>query len=290
MAFVAASDTILARDLWPQGCGRLTNDTVDMNNLPVRRVVPTAFEDLLAWLCVDADSGNSASVWLHPDVADGQRRPVVVRLQGIVQDTCLRALGDWNGQADGAPRAMQRLTLTGSHFPDAFLPQLHAVENIRDTVLHLLGRPGVERTRQGSDIVLKRRVFTRVNAGHTAGQNVTLSASEDPSGRAARLRQLWKIDRRVAASLQESGGVLRKADPLAIKVGDLVDVAVSVQAVTIRTRAGRRTDVMFVPLHVVRLKTAREMQVWMTDFVPTTIMRPVSNRSLFWTACRRRSV
>ncbi len=94
---IAVSNTVLARDLWPEGCGRPVNDSDDIGNLPARRVVPLHLEEVFSWLCVDSGSGSSANVWVHPDLADGRQIPLVLRLQGIVRDSSLGTLGDWDG-------------------------------------------------------------------------------------------------------------------------------------------------------------------------------------------------
>ncbi len=94
---IAASDTVLARDLWPEGCGRPVNDSDDIGNLPARRIVPLDLEGVFSWLCVDSGSGSSANVWVHPDLADGRQIPLVLRLQGIVRGSSLATLGDWDG-------------------------------------------------------------------------------------------------------------------------------------------------------------------------------------------------
>ncbi|RDX56126.1 hypothetical protein OH76DRAFT_1338388 [Lentinus brumalis] len=262
---IAASPTVLARDLWPESIGRIASDTDDATTLPARRVVPGTVDELMGWLCVDSGSGNTTPVWVHPDVSEGRRLQLVLRLQGIVGTISLGPLGDWNGQAEGAPKAMQTMTLIGTHFADAFAPQVRALENIRDTVLHLLGRRGVEGGGDTGRIILKRRVFVKVSSatGDRAAGGVVLSEAEDPARRARRLQHMWRVERRVAASEADAAGVLTRLDPLKIKRGDLVDVAVAVQAVTMRTRAGRRTEVMFCPLHVVRLQTAARMKVGM---------------------------
>ncbi len=57
---------------------------------------------------------------------------------------------------------MQRLTLIGSRYMDAFLPQLRALEHVKTAVLQLLGRRGVEYDGDRNCIYLKRRVFTKV--------------------------------------------------------------------------------------------------------------------------------
>ncbi|KAI0686395.1 hypothetical protein C8T65DRAFT_747418 [Cerioporus squamosus] len=263
MAFVSVSRTVLARDLWPESTGRLAVDRDDATTLPPRRVVPLSADELFGWLCVDSGSGNSTSVWVHPDISEGKRFPLALRLQGIVETISVGPLGNWNGLPEGAPKAMQTLTLVGTHFRDAFEPQVRAVEDIKQVVLHLLGRAGVEAAERRDVIVLKRRVFQKVThtSRDTVGGGVVLTPAEDPARRAARIQHMWRVERRVAASQPDGpGGALTRMDPLRIKPGDLVDVAVSVHAVTMRTRAGRRTEVMFSPLHVVRLQTAARMK------------------------------
>lgn len=63
-----------------------------------------------------------------------------------------------------APKAVQSLTLTGSTAKDAFDAQTRALANIRELVYKQLALPSPSLHDTHGNIVLKRRVFTKVSA------------------------------------------------------------------------------------------------------------------------------
>lgn len=62
----------------------------------------------------------------------------------------------------GAPKAMQSLTLSSGGCVDAFAPQLEALGNINDLVQKALCRDILNRNMEEGKIALKRRVFEKV--------------------------------------------------------------------------------------------------------------------------------
>ena len=97
---LVASDSILSRDLWPNGVGRLPSDAVEMKDLPVHRIVPVGLEGVRNWLCVEAGHHAVTRVWVNPTLCtDGTPRKVIVRFVGVVEQVNLGALGNWNGYA-----------------------------------------------------------------------------------------------------------------------------------------------------------------------------------------------
>lgn len=98
IASPAVSDSQLARDLWPAGLGKPTSDECQMKDLPAWRVVPADYEALCQWLCVDRDDSSSLpKVLIDPAHHDAERMEMTLRLQGIVADVNLNALGNWTG-------------------------------------------------------------------------------------------------------------------------------------------------------------------------------------------------
>lgn len=65
--------------------------------------------------------------------------------------------------AQGAPKAMQTLTLVSGGCTDAFSPQLEALDNIMELVQKFLAREVVN-TNNGGKMEFKRRVFHKVRA------------------------------------------------------------------------------------------------------------------------------
>ncbi|KAI9059285.1 hypothetical protein FKP32DRAFT_1614341 [Trametes sanguinea] len=263
MSFVAVDEARLARDLWPEGIGRPSKDTDDIATLPASRVVPADYKALCQWLCVDSvDATRPATVFVNPDVcSEGDTlHEVTLRLQGVVVDVNLNALGNWTGDVDYAPKAVQSLRLGSGGYAAAFVPQVQALRNIRELVLKLMSKPMVGGEGGGvADILLKRRVFEKVRGG-TCGPSV-LNRQDDPTGRAAKMSHMWRVTHRITVGVQNDDGHIVRASPLVIRRGDFVDVAVTIQVYTMRAHRQRKTEVQFCPVEVVRLKTAQELKV-----------------------------
>ncbi len=69
-----------------------------MKDLPSWKVVPATYEGLCQWICIDREDGHtSPKVLVHPDHHDEERKEVTLRIQGIVAESNLIALGNWNG-------------------------------------------------------------------------------------------------------------------------------------------------------------------------------------------------
>ncbi|KAI0643087.1 hypothetical protein C8Q79DRAFT_1002822 [Trametes meyenii] len=264
MAFVSINSTTLARDLWPDGRGKLTIDNATAQNLPARRILPRDFDTLRAWLCVDpCASERGGPIWFHPDVVGEEERvEIAIRLQGFVDEVSLGMLGNWNGSAIGAPKAVQQLTLTSGGCTDAFSPQVNALEGVRELVLSLLSRSGEHRQIDMHKIVLKRRVFAKVRPHDLDAKTYSVPRAEDPLGRAHKIEHMWAITHRVTGAVQMPDGRVVPQNALVIRRGDFVDVAVSVQVVSYRLSRGRRgLEVQYVPQTVVRLLAADEATV-----------------------------
>lgn len=94
----SASESQLARDLWPLGLGTPKLDVAQKKDLPAWRVVPADYESLCQWLYVDREESCSApKVLVHPDHHDAETMEMTLRLQGVVAEANLNALGNWNG-------------------------------------------------------------------------------------------------------------------------------------------------------------------------------------------------
>ncbi|KAI9064621.1 hypothetical protein FKP32DRAFT_1611080 [Trametes sanguinea] len=259
MSFISVDKDRLARDLWPGGIGRPSNDVDDMSTLPKWRVVPAEYSELCQWLSVDSsDVGNGVKTFINPDVGteENSLHELTLRVQGFVVDANLSALGNWSGDVQGAPKAVQTLRLAGGGNDAAFAPQRNTLENIRELVLKQLCKPTGGGNTYGTDIVLKRRVFEK----GTTPKSV-LSRQDDPFGRAAKIDSMWRVTHRITAGVQGSGGVLHRSTPLVIRRGDFVDVAICVQVHSMRAHRQRKTEVVFCPIEVVRLYTAKEVKV-----------------------------
>ncbi|KAH9848085.1 hypothetical protein C2E23DRAFT_740292, partial [Lenzites betulinus] len=260
-AMVTVDETQLARDLWPSGMGRLTNDKDELKDLPSWRVVPSTFEGLCQWLFVDRDDGQS-TVLIHPEHHDQEKLQVTLRLQGIVADANLNALGNWNGDVLHAPKAVQTLTILGGSCKEPFGAQQRTLAHIRELVLKLLCLPSAAPSQNGHNIVLKRRVFTKVQSSSSSSDTPSaLTTSDDPAGRALKIVHMWNVDHRIMVGVQREDGTIARANPLVIRRGDLIDVAATIQVISMRTRHTRKTEILFCPKEVVRLASAATITV-----------------------------
>lgn len=177
----------------------------------------------------------------------------------------------------GAPKAVQSLTLVGGGCTEAFEPQLLAMDNVKEKVLCLLSRGHDIPDEPSSKLVLRRRVFQKVSfsfeisrslefdiltlerqVGGTDDvvQPVVIPVSEDPVGRVRKMQHMWAVTHHIVGGIQQPDGRVTRANPSIIRPGDFVDVAVTIQVVSLRVPGGHRgVDVMFVPQTVVRLCT-----------------------------------
>ncbi len=96
---------------------------------------------------------------------------------------------------------------------------------------------------------------------HESGQTSALTLQDDPLGRAAKIAHMWKVEHHIVAGIQRENGTIARANPLVIRRGDFVDVAVNVQVVTMRARRLRKTEILLCPLEVVRLASAAQVTV-----------------------------
>lgn len=91
---------------------------------------------------------------------------------------------------------------------------------------------------------------------------IRIPLAEDPEGRAKKIQHMWAIRHHVDGGLQGPNARLDRCNPRVIKPGDFVDVAVTVQAVSIRLPRGQRAiDVMFEPQAIIRLLKSDESLV-----------------------------
>ncbi|PIL36900.1 hypothetical protein GSI_00590 [Ganoderma sinense ZZ0214-1] len=74
------------------------------------------------------------------------------------------------------------------------------------------------------------------------------------------MSQQWVVDHVIKASILHPSGAVTKAHPTAIRRGDLVDVAATVEVVNMRGRGGWHSEVMVSPNHILRLKTAVQLR------------------------------
>ena len=87
------------------------------------------------------------------------------------------------------------------------------------------------------------------------------SPREDPKGKALRISHSWRVTHRIKTGVVGKDGQIALAHPIAIRRGDFVDCAVSVEVVTMRNKQGRKVMVHFSPREVVRLRGASDVNV-----------------------------
>ncbi|KAI0332376.1 hypothetical protein GY45DRAFT_1369313 [Cubamyces sp. BRFM 1775] len=130
MAFVLASDTTLARDLWPASIARLKQERdVSAATLPAVRKVPTGVEHIAQWLWIDQQPELSqALVFVQGEGAADSSQELLLRVQGAISEMNLAVAGDWDGTEVNARKATQRLVLGSGGCPAAFDPQVEALQ------------------------------------------------------------------------------------------------------------------------------------------------------------------
>lgn len=184
-------------------------------------------------------------------------------------------------EAEHAPKALQSLTLTGAACKDAFGAQQRSLANIIELIYKQLCLPPPCGRDAHADIVLKRRVFTKVcrctspwsgsrglrliynyaQVRPTTQLSSSLTKQDDPTGRAAKIAHQWCAEHHVVVGVQKEDGTIARANPMVIRRGDFVDVAVTLHIVTMRARKVRKTEVFFSPQEVVRLAPAANAAV-----------------------------
>lgn len=185
-------------------------------------------------------------------------------------------------EIEHAPKAVQSLTLTGGTAKEAFGAQTRALANIRELIYKQLVLPSPAPHGTHGDILLKRRVFTkvstrsrslkvevliknglcpRVQVQPSRESTSALTRQDDPLGRAAKIAHMWRVEHRLVVGIQRENGSIVRTNPLVIRRGDFVDVAVTVHIFTMRARRTRKTEVFFSPHEVVRLAPAAQVTV-----------------------------
>lgn len=91
------------RDLWPGDIPVLQGRP---EVLTPSEVVPIEFEDLCEWMFVEGRGSNRPIVIICPssvsedpfvDTTDPENVELVFRIQGVVEEINLQAIGDWDG-------------------------------------------------------------------------------------------------------------------------------------------------------------------------------------------------
>ncbi|KAI0354572.1 hypothetical protein OH77DRAFT_511985 [Trametes cingulata] len=88
-----------------------------------------------------------------------------------------------------------------------------------------------------------------------------VSKAEDARGKFRVLQNSWRVTEKVRVGTQLAHGEIFPLPPLSLRKGDFVDVSVRVGATWMRGQKGRRWEVAFEPLTVVRLAPAMKFKV-----------------------------
>ncbi|EIW54753.1 uncharacterized protein TRAVEDRAFT_131642, partial [Trametes versicolor FP-101664 SS1] len=270
----------LCRDVWPGGKGRLLKDTSTVATLPRHRLVPQSHDDLCEWLCVDPCDGEVDRICRGHIRGDDWN---VERVSAVLLCRRGHVVTMFPSTPQGAPKALQTITLAGGRCDAVFEPQVEALANIREFVLKLLSRSDCNTFCGDGKIRLKRRVFERVSVRPTddAGTALVIPKAEDPAGRANKIAHLWAVRHRIEAGVQREDGKIQRENPRVIRPGDFVDVAVTVQAIPMRINKTRWVvEVYFVPQTIIRLIPSEASIV--RAFYSSADMRPITSFSRFY--------
>ncbi|KAI9061417.1 hypothetical protein FKP32DRAFT_1575994 [Trametes sanguinea] len=264
---VLANKTTLSRDLWPEDISVLQSErTLTAESLPSSRIVPLDEDQIASWVCVDMqpELGQALVYVRQDDVASGsslagESVELLVRVQGVVQDINLSVGGDWDGTLPNAMRACQNITLAGGGCHDAFDPQVKCLRSLRSVVLRALGKSVVGDGRRDKDTLsLQRRVFTKIRVGVNDSLSSLLKKEEDPKGKFREIERTWRVTERVLVASHTANGEIRRVHPLAVRKGDMVDVAVRI---VVAFRGGKHYDVYYEPTTVVRVSDHQRVGV-----------------------------
>ncbi len=90
----------------------------------------------------------------------------------------------------------------------------------------------------------------------------TVPFAEDPLRRAGKIDHMWSIRHRIEAGSQDASGRIRRVNPVIIRPGDFVDIAVTLQTVSLRLPRGKRgVEVMLIPQAIVKLVSSEDAMV-----------------------------
>ncbi|KAI9060907.1 hypothetical protein FKP32DRAFT_1550013, partial [Trametes sanguinea] len=251
----------LARNIWPENIGQIVQEReLSVASLPSSRKIPDNLEDLAEWLWVDRqDHLSQALVYLYDDV-DGVDASasveLVVRVQGVIADMNVSLSGTWDGTELNAKKANQYLTLVSGGCTAAFEPQVRCLNTLRDAVLAQLGKCDDRQRGRQDALVFRRRVFTKVRYGVNDHIPSAIVNSEDPRAKFKAIEKSWKVVDKLRAGTQLAHGEIFSVTPLSLRKGDLVDVSARVVVAFTRGPQGRRYELSFEPMLIVRLASA----------------------------------
>ncbi|KAI0056636.1 hypothetical protein BV25DRAFT_1813589, partial [Artomyces pyxidatus] len=275
----------LVRDLWPGARARLSQDSVDFEDMSRQQIVPHNFDGICEWayLYQNMRTHDYAHQYqllyqpTDPTVHISQYTPVevVIRFQGFLGAHDLRVLGNWNGYVSFlAYRATQKLTLCAGPLPGIFKPQFEACKNIEKLILRQLfgGEEGYISVGMCDNmetfLAMERRVFTKIYHRSSAPPSV-LTVADDTTGQAALINDEWRVTEKLACGKRVHGGGVERCNPHTFSVGDFVDVAAKVEVGNVKVIHGRPSvAIQLKPNHIIQLCPASEISaVSQKDFV-----------------------
>lgn len=171
-----------------------------------------------------------------------------------------------------AHRARQHLTVGGLSCQRAMDAQIQSMNNIRHLVYSSL-RYEEERAIFNGRLTFQNVVFTKVSCirpiflsysanymvkvNHAAPEKCVMLESDDPTGKAAQIKDTWIVTRKVKTGQRTDDGRLVPMCGLLIRPGDFVDVTATVDIVTTHSANGRQLRVFLAMQSVIRLKKGK---------------------------------
>ncbi|OBZ71252.1 hypothetical protein A0H81_08556 [Grifola frondosa] len=251
--------------MWPYDIGIPIKDIATLKKLPAWKVMPATAEEISEWLVVESieskvDRVERPTVLYHPSLKDKKTR-VTIRLQGFVESINLAPLGNWDGKEHTAGGTLQHLTLTDGGLTKVFKHQLDSLDELHYAILSFMRHDTheLDRPSECPNICLGHRVFHKIPLVNRKQILNALRAGDDPTGKAAKICERWRVPFRIGLGVQHEDGKIVRTTQLAVRKGDFMDVSFMPKIVTLRSRQGVQYMVKFDIQEVVRLFTRNEL-------------------------------
>ncbi|KAI9059160.1 hypothetical protein FKP32DRAFT_1658028 [Trametes sanguinea] len=259
----------IAPMLWAKELAAVAARGLDKQVREHWRFIPESVDKMYDWAIVvgdDSEEGTLFSrakylVYKSPEVDDGAMCTVTILLQGFIKECALSPLGNWSGHPKDAQGAVQRLVLESRGCDIPFGAQLRALKDIRQFITMSVGAEVDPKDGEVNVIVLSRRVFTKVRPVGEQPAAIRLTDATDPFRRARKIADKWRIDHIVKTMVRRGTGDDVPVAYDALVKGDFVEVAAVAHIEVARSRKYRGSYITFEMHEVVRLMSARDVEV-----------------------------
>ncbi|KAI0317654.1 hypothetical protein OF83DRAFT_1120099 [Amylostereum chailletii] len=153
---------------------------------------------------------------------------VSIKIYGVLGRHNFDIFGNWNGQSDGGPRAMQFLHLEAGPYGDLFREQAQCLVDIKALIISTLRSRNLTsaeyeelRNRHTTSISMNRRVFTKIDRVDNPPPSV-ITAMDDPAGRLQVLGPAWRVVDKPSFGRRLATGRVKTCASALFRPGDFV--------------------------------------------------------------------